>query len=164
MSKEVDVVLTDEMKKRLKEAGALGFQLSNEFPYVPGAYKVKDDDGNYITPQSLWPIFTLKELNGVELAKIEDLVRGQTSFENGIGYIKTEAGKARLKTLQIGLVTWKNFRDHNGKLIPKPTKNPLGTGVSEYSLRVITPLLQVELVNAIEEKLELTEDELLGLE
>ena len=159
-----DIVLTDEMKKRLKDAGALGFKLENSFNHVPGAYKNKDDEGDYVIPGQLWPGFTLRELDGVERAKIEDLMRGNVSFEGNRSYIKTDNGKARLKTLQKGIITWVNFYDEDGKLIDKPEKSIIKDEITEESLRAIPTALQIELTNEIMDRSTLTDEDALGLE
>lgn len=159
-----DIVLTDEMKKRLKEAGAIGFTLENNFPYTPGAYKTKDND-DYVIPKALWPVFTLRGLDGVERAKIEDLGKGKVSFnKDGESTIKTDMGKLRLMTLKKGIVTWNNFVDEKGVKIPKPEKDPIDNGIKEDFLRYIPSSLQIELSGVIMNNGSINEEEKLGLE
>jgi len=158
-----DVTLDDKALKVLRNSGVLGFSLEGEFPYAPKKCRIKKKK-EYIIPKKFWPVFTLQPLNGVQLAHIEDLTRGNIAFEDEKAFIKTDSGKARLKILQMGIVTWKNYRDDKGALIDPPTKDSLHGGITEDSLEKIPTSLQVELSNAITENDKLTKEELLGLE
>lgn len=159
-----DVVLTDEMKKRLK--GYLAFKVDASFKYVPKPYRQKNSDGEYYIPKDLWPVFTLKGLDGVEATLEEDnmeisygeITEGKASDSK----MKINSGKTKLNTLKKGLVNWKNLRTEDGKLVQCPDiKND---GVSDESLRVLSPGLIAELYNAITTQSILTEEELQGLE
>lgn len=171
-----NVVLSDEIRERLNQIGALGFHIESSFKYVPMAYRAKDKNGNFLLPKKYWAIFVLRGIDGVDSAYLEDEQRSEMhygSIEVGKdGKEKTmrdvsakiNSGKARLATLQKGIIKWHNFYDANGKLIPSPKEDKVNGGISEDSLRPIPPNLQVELANAITEQTLLTADELLGLE
>lgn len=164
----VDVEMNEEIRKKLEAAGVLGYQIDAKFPYVPNAFKVKDKD-DYIIPKKLWTVFFLKSIDGFESAELEDLQRGNYSYDsvegqriNGMS-IKTNSSVARVETLRRGLLGWNNFRDIKGKLIAPWKKDSIYNGASEGSIRFIHPDLQVELCNAMENQAFMTEEELLGL-
>ena len=164
---EQNVQLTEEQMLKLKSSGALGFKLDATFPYVPEVYR---DSENKIE-KSLWPVFTLKGIDGVRSSELEDSISSDVSYKkfnkdgssNGASF-KLHSGKARIETLRLGLITWKNFRNDKGELIAKPKEDKAHGGIERSSLRVIHPKLQAELVNAITEQKQLTEEERLGLE
>jgi len=171
-----DIELTNEILERLKQIGALGFQIEGQFKYVPMAYRAKDKDGKFLLSQKYWAVFILRGIDGVDSAYLEDEQRSEMhygSIEVGKdGKEKTmkdvsakiNSGKARIATLQRGIITWHNFRNTKGELIPAPKEDAVTGGITEDSLRPIPPNLQVELVNAITEQTLLTAEELLGLE
>jgi len=164
----VDVEMNEEIRKKLEEAGVLGYQIDAKFPYVPNAFKVKDGD-DYIIPKELWTVFFLKSIDGFESAELEDLQRGNYSYDSVEGQkvsgmsMKVNSAKARVETLRRGLLGWKNFRDLKGRLVPAWVKDSIYKGASENSIRFIHPDLQVELCNAMEAQTIMTEEELLGL-
>jgi hypothetical protein len=155
----MDVQLTPELKEKLKKAGVLGFQLKSTFPYVPKIYRREG------LPKELWPIFFLRGLDGVETAGLEDEMHGSVTVDSSNGTsVKINSAKVRVKTVKLGVISWKNFRDSDGNLIPSPAKDSLNNGITEDGLRYLPPSLQVELCNAITEHSTLTDEELLGLE
>jgi hypothetical protein len=107
--------------------------------------------------KKIWPIFTLKILNGVELAEIEDHA-GYTVLDMK-NMDKREfhgmSGSRRIETLKRGIVSWKNYTDENFKEVMFD---------GEGSLKRLPVEMQAELVNAIVEQLKLSEEELRSLE
>lgn len=167
---EKDIVLTDEMRELISKSGSFGYQIDSEFPYVPKIFREKNGKKEYTFPKSLWPVFKLKTIDGVAAAELEDMQRGDFKYETvtdnevkGMS-MKLHSAKARIETLRRCLISWKNFRNIKGEIIPDCKKDNLYDGASENSLRYIPPDLQVELVNAVESQIVLTEEELLGLE
>ncbi len=159
-----DIVLDEKALKELQDAGICGFDLEDEFKYTFKSCLVKNKDDEYKVPKKFWPVFTLRPIDGVELAHIEDAGRGTVSYEGDKAYIKTDSGKARLKAMQMGIVTWKNYRNEKGALIPPPDKDDLRGGITEESLRHFNSRQQRELSDAILAVEKLNKEELLGLE
>lgn len=165
-----DMILTEEIKQKLKKAGALGFQIEATFKYVPKAYREKNGEGEYIIPKDLWPIFVLKGIDGVESALLEDDMHGKVTYDKiekdgkftGTS-IQIESGKVRLNTLCKCLITWKNFRNVKGELIKAPEEDKVHGGLKRSALRILHPDLQTELHNAITEQTILNDEELQGL-
>lgn len=163
MSEQVDMVLTEEMKEKLK--GVLGFQIDSTFPYVPIAYREKNGDGKYIVPKELWPVFTLKSKNGIEVAKAEDNAGYVTMAEKQDAKIFMTGGAARLDTLRKGVKAWKNWRDESGILIPFDERKDIQGGqLSDAKMKMFKVDLQKDLQNAINERSTLSPEELQGLE
>jgi len=158
-----DIELTQEMKDRLKKIGCLGFELEEEWKYVPRSYREKDKKGKFKIPQKLWPVFTLRGLDGIETTEMEDLLNGGIEYVDGKTIARQNLGLAKTETCKRGIVTWSNFRNSKFEIIKPPEKNPAGIGIIEDSLRYISPSLMVELTNAITEHMHLTDEELLGL-
>ncbi len=166
-----DVTLTPELKAKLKKAGGFAFDLDDKWPYVPVAFR-EQKDGEYIIPKTLWPVFTLRCLDGVDGSLMEDklygtITLGEVDTENKTSKGTTmplNTGRVRIESCKLGILDWKNYRDGNGKLIKPPEKDNLTGGISEGSVRKIHPNLQTELVNAMGSQRTLTEDELLGLD
>jgi hypothetical protein len=149
-----DVTLTDEMRAQLKDV--LGFEVEANFPYVPKAFR-----GSTIS-KSLWTIFTLRSKDGLEIAEAEDNT-GYFEYdtkERNKSRLVMQSGKARLETLRKGILKAKNFITESGKAISFDAKND---DIDAF-IRKIKPKLQVELQEAINERVTLTPDELLGLE
>ena len=165
-----NIVLTQELKEKLKQAGSFAFDLENKWPYVPKAYREKAK-GKYLIPKELWPVFTLRCLDGVASSLMEDKLYGTITIGEVDADKKTtkgttmplNSGFVRVETCRLGIITWKNYRDINGKTIPAPATDSDGN-ITEDSIRLINPRLQVELVNAITDQKILSEDELLGLD
>ncbi len=165
--KKKDVILTEEMKTKIRESGLMGFNLESTFKYVPRHYRKKNQKEKYDIPKELWPVFVLKGIDGVRSAEIEDSQKGAFSYK-GKGTeeevsVEIYSGKARIETLQEGIVSWSNFYDSEFNLIPTPKTDGLGK-IFERSLKTLSPNLQIELANAITEQTKLTDLELMGLE
>jgi len=160
-----DIQLSDEIKARLKQAGAVAYQLKNTWKYVPRAYREMDKDGeDYLIPKGLWPVFTLRCIDGVSASKMEDKISTRVEYnDNGTRSIILNSGRARLGTCALGIVGVKNFKDESGKEV-KLKRDEVTGGVTEDSLKHIHPKLQTELTNVITEQENLTDDELSGLE
>lgn len=167
-----DIELTKEQQKKLKAAGAVAFDLENQWPYVPIVYREKDEKNEYIFPKNLWPIFILKCLDGVDGSLMEDklygsIILGEVDAKNKTSKgtsMPLSTGRVRVESCKIGIITWKNYRDTNGKLIKAPKKDNNTGGIAEDSVRLIHPDLQIELVNVMGKQTTLTEEELLGLD
>ena len=162
-----DVRLTDEMLKRVQ--GCVGFDLNDTFAYVPKAFREKNKEGSYVIPKELWPVFTLKSRDGVEVAEIED-VSGMVEYKDGASLFHPQSGKHRIATLERGLKAIKRMPlekertfDWDGETVrisDGTTKKADAMGIIRY----LKASLQVELQNAINERSTLTEEEKRGLE
>jgi len=136
--------MTEEVRKKL--SSFLAITPDATFKYTPQAFK--------ILPPKFWPIFTLRYMDGIELAEFE----GQSGFivhsEKGREFHGTP-GKYRIALLKKGIEAWKNYFDKSGKEI---------VFQGEESIKVLPPDLQNDLMNAITEQTELSEEELRSLE
>lgn len=165
-----DVVLTDDIKAKLK--GFLGFQVEATFPYVPKVYREGD------IPKELWPVFTLKSKDGLEIAAADDDAMGpmEVDGKSNVSRVSLRPGHQRLQTLRSGLKDIKGFLLENGERIDWNWKvrdlvvrKSDGSGATKNNVpidKVIAYLpsaLQVELQNAINERDVLTPEELRGL-
>ena len=151
-----DVILTDEMKARLKDF--LGFDVEATFPYVPLAFRGKD------IPNELKPVFTLRSKNGLDVAKAEDS-SGYFEYdaaEKGKSKLVMQSGSARIETLRKGIVKIKNFILENSKSLNFDSSEK-GVNIDPIIAK-IRPKLQVELQEAINERAVMAPEELLGLE
>lgn len=156
-----DVWLNEEVQKRM--AKFTGITPEEKFRYVPETCREKDENGEYYIPKELWPVFTLRGVDGVEATLREDEVETRFDADQSNGAnIKMNSGKIKLKTCKKGIVTWKNLRDRNGKFIQPPTQH--NGEISDYDIRKLSPGLITELAEAINERTILTDEELQGLE
>jgi len=161
----VRVALTDEMKKKL--GGSLGFTIEAAFKYVPKAYREN------AIPKDLWPVFTLTSKDGLETSELEDCL-GEYIIDRDskTSAMKINSGSQRVQTLEIGIVNVKNFALSDGTLLTfdKEKAELVVAGVVKKGasvrdcIRYISPELQTELQNAINERKVLTTEELSGLE
>jgi len=171
-----EMILTDEIKETLK--GTLGFDVGDPFPYVPKAYRKKDDSGAFIVPKEMWAVFTLRSKDGIEAADAED-DSGYATYDDKAKEVKTylQSGKARVANLRAGILKVKNLLCEDGSTInfeaamkqmnriDKDGKNHIKNGADTKALiRFIRPELQLELANAINERKTLSQEELQGLE
>jgi len=169
MEKRIDVVMDEEMKKKLD--GFVAFELIAPFKYTPAVY-VKN------APREIWPIFTLRSKGGLEIAQIED-ESGYVTYDpvSGQRVLKFQSGKQRIVTLQRGIVAVENLRTEDGGRIDwnnvtKCAKITSSIGEVEklentdvdYIIDRLPPMLQVELQEAINERKTISDEELLSLE
>jgi hypothetical protein len=143
--------MTKELKEKLN--GYLAITPDNTFKYVPAIYRDKKNN----IPKKMWPVFTLKILDGQQIAEIEDnsgyIVTDMTNFNKR--EFHGMSGTKRIETLKKGIVGWTNLRDSAGKVI---------NYIDETSIKLLAGPMQLDLVNAITEQTNLSEDELRGLE
>lgn len=160
----VKVTLTDEMKKKL--GTALGFSVEAAFKYVPKAFRENN------IPKELWPVFTLTSKDGIQIAELEDGIGEVVYSQNASTTMKINSGTQRIQTLEIGIVSVKNFLLENGTIISfnkalgelvEGGSVKKGATVRDF-IKYVTPALQTELQNAINERKVLTPEELTGLE
>ena len=141
--------MTPELKAKLEEYAAI--TPDNTWPYVPKIYR------DNIPNKKQWPVFILKVLDGQQIAEIED-ASGFIVYDK-INPSKSEwhgmSGTKRIETLKKGISTWKNYKDKDGRLVEYK---------DESSIKLLSEKLKVELINAITERLTLSEDELRSLE
>ena len=159
----------------------VGFSVEDAFPYVPEAYRVKDDAGEYKVDKRYWPIFTLKSKDGVQLAKIEDKAGYVTTGEkDNQNKFFASSGTTRLTTLEDGIVEVKNFpvnvdgeicivnfnKKSKDLTIAKRdgTKKMLNNRLPKDVIKFFKVKLQQELQNVINERKVLTAEEKRGLE
>jgi len=165
-----DIVLTDEMKEKLK--GFLAFTVDTPFKYVPKVFR-----GNNI-PKELWPVFMLKSKDGIEIADAEDEAGYVELGKKGDSEskLKMQSGKARILTLSSGVLSVKNYPLEGDKSVSydkaskvltitdSDGKEHLKNGSDiKGLLRLLTAQLQTELQDAINERSTLSDEELSGL-
>lgn len=164
-----DLRLTPEMLEKLK--GSIGFDIRDTFVYVPLAFR---ENG---IPKSLWPVFTLKSKDGLEIAEVEDK-SGYIEYKDNASYYHSCSGSHRVAILEKGIKKIKGlplengttFLDYDGDTLLVTIRD--GNGVvntkklaeEKEIVRYINTKLQVELQNAINERSTLTEEERRGLE
>ncbi len=163
---EVNVELTPELQLRLK--GYLGFDTRSTFKYVPEIFRQKNKDGSYIVPKKFWPVYELKAKNGVELAVMDDRASFVTyDVEEGERVERPRRGRYMVETLQRGVKGWKGHRMWNLSLVPfdKEKMTDPDTGfLKEEVFHTWKKPLMIDLVNAIDQHSQLTEEELMGLD
>jgi len=176
-SQKRDLVLTEEMRIKLREAGALGFNVEDKFFYIPEAYREKDDNGNFKIPKELCCVFILKSKDGLEAAEAEDNA-GYMTYDTKQKESKMflQSGKSRVQNLVEGILQVKNLYCEDGSKVDFDKekkmltitdkegriKNQPGAHVNAVIKRMKTGL-QLEIANAINERKILTEEELRGL-
>ena len=161
----VNVQLTPELRERLR--GFLGYDAVSTFPFVPPVFRERDAQGNWLFPKTLWPVFTLKAKDGLEVSQLEDRA-GYTEYSlNDImtrRYVST-SGSFRIDTIRRGVKGWRNLLQDDLKT-PVPFQpdyiGPDGL-LTEEGVRVIPVRMQVVLQEAINERSTLTQEELQGL-
>jgi hypothetical protein len=161
------------MLKRLR--GSIGFEVKNEFKWTPKVFREKQENGTFIIPPVLWPVFVLKSKDGLEIAEIEDSI-GYTEYLNGTPKFHSCSGSHRIATLERGIKSIKNLPlGEDGKFFDFDSEKQLLTihdasGIVESKpaevrdvIRFMRAELQVEIQNAINERSTLTEEERRGL-
>jgi hypothetical protein len=167
--------LTPELKAKLKNV--LGFSIEAPFEYVPKAFREKDESGVYVISKEFWPVFILKSKDGVESAEVEDEAGfWEVDKNGGSSRLHMQTGKHRIESLERGLIGVKNFLFEDGRVLRWDVKTKEQTITSEAGteskknnvdvydiIRFLRADLQVELVNAINERSILTDEEKQGL-
>jgi hypothetical protein len=156
-----DRVWSPEQEAALR--GFLPMRPNQTFPYTPRVYRQKGEDGSYLFPKEMWPVFTLRAKDGLGIASLEDEMEGV--MEGGeMTAIRVRTGSQRLQVLRAGLVNCKGWRDLEGKEVAfSRDAGKRGSPVSDGFLRELPQELQIELFNAITERSELSEEEKIGL-
>lgn len=170
MSNKENKTLTPELEERLRKSGLLGFSTETEFYYTPKFYRgIEEKDGKEIVveenvfPKEVWPVFKIKPLTGLENSKMMEQIGHHETTGTGdkqVSVFKSEGTKTRVKILTEGLLDWKNFKDEKGIDVPY-RKN--GSIMRKDCLDFMSFNLQVELSNAICDRMHLTKEELEGL-
>ena len=163
------------MLHRLKDS--IGFDVYDTFPYTPKAFREKKADGEYIIPKVLWPIFTLKSKDGLEISNIEDSSGFLEYKKDGSSVWHSRSGNLRVTTLSTGILKIKNLPLENGAKFLSYDKSANSITISENGqdkksdaasyeevIKYLKVNLQIELQNAINERSSLTEEERRGLE
>ena len=162
MSTEVkELELTDEMKERLR--GFAAIEVVNEFQYVPRACRQKDDNGAWVIPKNLWPVFTLRGLDGIQQTMKGDALDVQIDANGKPFVAKSNTGKIAVDVCRKGVVTWRNWRTAEGALVSIGLGTGQGENLRDEDLGKLPPNIMFELCNAITEQSLLTEEELVGL-
>jgi len=167
--------LTDEQKSALKNV--LGFKVEDAFKYVPEVFRKKDDKGEYVLPKDYWTVWTLRSKDGIEIAEVEDNSAYMT-FDNDKKESKMHvlSGKTRVQSLMAGIISVNRFWFEDGSIMDfdskakylkiknadgsESVKNGFDT---KNFIRYMTTDLQLEIVNAINERKVLTPEEQQGL-
>ena len=115
------------------------------FTYVPSAFRDM--------PEEMRPRFTLRPISGEDALRYADAMRGEVSVENGKALVSVKRGAYTVSVVRNGLVSWENFYDTNGGIVPYI--------MGDYS-HLPMALLE-ELCEAITSRSGLTDEEVLGL-
>ena len=139
-----NVELTPEVVERLRKYAPI--RSTATFPYVPKAYRD--------LPEDVRPVFELRRLNGVEVLKQMDSMRGKVEFTaTGGGSVAISRGQVVIDTCRRGIVGWKNYIDfQTGEEI-----------VFDKELSALPDQLMCELCDAITEGVPLSDDEVQSL-
>jgi len=139
-----ELELTKETRERLSKF--LPITLGKTFKYVPRIFREE-----FPEDKSQWPIFILKFLSGVELAKSEDRLYGMIGGDlndAAFGKISVSRGAFVEHICRTGIVGWSGYGvEYDGP----------------NSIDALPKELLYELTNAITEHRELSEEELRGL-
>lgn len=141
-----NVELTPEMVARLN--GFAPINSDAKFDYVPIVYRSM--------PEEVRPVFKLRRLNGTEVLKQMDALRGKVEFSNtGTGTVAIARGQMVIDVCNKGIVGWSNYIDiRTGKEIEYKDVS---------SITILPDKLMEELCNAITEGMPLAEEEVQGL-
>jgi hypothetical protein len=152
-----NVILDDKTKARLK--GFLAFQTEANFTYVPKAFR----DKNAKIDRNLWPVFTLRSKNGIDVAEAEDKAGffEYDEHDKNKSRLIMNSGSARIHTLRKGIIKVKNLITEDGKIFSFDLSKEQNI---DDLIKMLPIKLQVELQEAINERSILAPDELLGLE
>lgn len=101
-------------------------------------------------------VFELRWLTAQELARLEDGSLTSIMSKENRPEFQIHSGSMQIKTLQIGLVGWRNFRDKDGNEIDFKQRNDQ---CAKENLDYLHPQWRRELVEAITEMNQITEDE-----
>lgn len=154
-------VWTPEQEAALR--GFLPMRPNVTFPYTPKVFRRKNEDGSYLFPKEMWPVFTLRAKDGLGIASLEDEMEGVMEGGEMTG-IRVRSGSQRLAVLRAGLVNCKGWRDLEGKEVAfSRDASKKGQPVADSFLRELPQELQIELFNAITDRSELSEEERVGL-
>lgn len=166
-----NVTLTPEMRAKLK--GFLGFQVEASFEYVPKAYR---DEKNAV-PREIWPVFTLKSKDGLEIAKEQEDIEMALDRDTRTSRMVLHPGPARLRTLRAGLLGVRRLPLEDGSRLSWDNKtedltfaNEKGEKVKERNhvsvdkvIAFLPTSLQIELQTAIDDRDVMAPEELRGL-
>lgn len=143
-----DVELTEQDIVRLSQFSPI--PVNNTFDYVPLVYRE--------CPTSIWPIFELEYVGGLDLMTTEDRLRGKSVIEEGKYTQLYERGAFCRSICLQGIKGWKNYYSLETGEEVKYDPND-----HEGSLQKLPQQLLTELTNAITERQTLSEEEKLGL-
>lgn len=166
-----NVEIDEATQKKIASCCALN--ISASFKYVPQVWR---ESG---IPKDLWPVFTLRGKDGIESADIEDKL-AVMSMVDGKPVQRITAGSVRVATLSGGIESVQNLALPDGSLLNyryEPLKGIAETWIIDEHgkerdrnivarnqiVRYLSPTLQVELQNAINEMSTMTAEELQGL-
>ena len=166
-----NIELTEEQQKKIMACCAI--DVSASFRYVPQAWRQSG------IPKDLWPVFVLRGKDGVESAEIEDQM-AVMQLVDGRATQRITSGNVRVSTLTGGIESVMNLPLADGRLLCYRYDADKGLAemwsITEAGkevdrrvvqrkeiVRYISPSLQVELQDAINERSVMTDEELLGL-
>lgn len=143
----MDRYFTEEQSKALE--GYLGFTPSEPFFFTPDIFKA-------VIAREAWPVFKLLPIDG----KIQAAIDSQIGYLDSAGNYFANMGNVRFALLRSCIKGWRNVRDVNGVEIAFEST---GDEVTDKVLRLLPARLQQDLEKAIRSKMQLTEEESLGL-
>ena len=171
----MDMRLSPDILHRIKNC--IGFDVYDTFVYTPKVFREKDVNGEYVIPKNLWPIFTLKSKDGLEITKMEDNVGFIEYKPDGSNIWHSKTGSMRAQTLGEGVLKIKNLPLEGGAKFLSYTKESMKIVIADNGaeksfpvadpseiIRYLKVELQIELQDAINERSTLSEDERRGLE
>lgn len=142
---------TPEEMEKLR--GFLGFSSEDFFLYTPKKYREL-----FPTEKEKWPVFKLRGLNGVQVAKAQDEAGTYSPSKDTMSF---NTGGQRIKVLESNILGWKNLYGMDGKEIVFKSN---GAKVHILCIEKLPAPLQIELHECINERSYLSYEELEGLE
>lgn len=137
------ITISKEYLDRIRRFAAI--KPDETFIYVPEAYRD--------LPEELKVRFTLRPITGEQALRFSDAMRGEVMVENGKALVTTKRGEFTINVVRQGLVSWENYYDSNGIVVP------YAKGILENFPRALLE----ELCDTIMSRASLTEEEVLGL-
>ena len=138
-----NVIISKEYIDRIRRFTAI--RPEETFCYVPFAFRDM--------PEELRPRFTLRPISGEDALRYSDAMRGEVTVESGKALVSVKRGAYIISVVKNGLVSWENYYDVNGSLIP----------FIPGSFASLPLALLEELSDTITSRSGLTEEETLGL-
>lgn len=151
--KVVNMIFDEETLKAL--GNFVGINKESSFIWVPEIFRQKVKD------KSKWPIFTIKPLDNIDKAKLEDHL-GFITYSDGKPLYQPRTGEARLWLIRNNVTSAKNLFNKSTNSFVSFSQENNGL-MSEDFVSFLSVELQRELYEAISNSEKLSDEEKVGL-